>query len=595
VVARFRSLVLLLATVLVLAQDVFVPPVPRGIGREGKTRTVKQPIPFPRENQRWIRIRSPHFDVLSNASEARTRVIGRDLESLASALTEASPRFEAARTPTTVFVFASRRESQPYFELLTGMEGTNVSGLYVRHGSGGAMFIDASRRSFERTATHELVHDLLRQGDVVPPLWLEEGLAEYVANAQITKKGVVAGLPITPHVNLLASTPTRSIEQMLAVKIESPEAMSSYFYAESWAAVHWLMRVDPDAFWPFLRDVEQGASVADALRRHYNRSLDDLQRGIYGSAHRSASVRLAGTAADVASEVAVVTRPALLHELGAFLAHVAGAETEMQRHFGEALRLDPRHAPTLAATGQFEAALAADPASGENHLRYAEFLLGPAVGDFAGVFQPTDPANFSKARDLAVAAMNLGADEARALGALGISYLGSKDQRSGIAALEKARQLAPWRMDYAIHLYAMYLRAGDRAKADALFASVFEHARDKQVAFAARNVLLEAETERANALAREGKLSEAAALVRSIAATIPDAAGRADLERQAAEIESVAVVNEHIRRYNDAVTFSNAGRKKDALAVLDELLAVATDPKVVRDAEKLRRDLRARK
>ena len=118
--------------------------------------------------------------------------------------------------------------------------------------------------------------------------------------------------------------------------------------------------------------------------------------------------------------------------------------------------------------------------------------------------------------------------------------------------------------------------------------------RDKQVAFAARNVLLETETERANALAREGKLEEAAALVRAMATTIDDAAARSDLERQATEIESVAVINHHIRLYNDAVTYSNAGRKKDALRVLDELLKVATDAKVIRDAERLRRELRGK-
>ena len=586
---------ILLAVVLALAQDVFVPPVPRGIGREGKVRTAKKPIPFPRENQKWVRVRSPRFDVLSSANEARTRAIAGELESLAAALTEASPRFEKSRVPTTVFVFGNRRESQPYFELLTGVEGTNVSGLYVRHAGGGAMFIDGSRRKFERTATHELVHDLMRQGDVVPPLWLEEGLAEYIANAQITKKGVVAGLPIVPHVNLLASTPTRTVEQMLDVKVEAPESTSSYFYAQSWAAVHWLMKTDANAFWPFLHDVERGTAVPAALQTHYNKTLTDLHRGIHGSARQTASVPLAGLVTAGATDVAAVDRPTLLFELGVFLGHVAGAESEVERHYREALRIDPKHARTLAALGEFEAAVAADPTDAEIQLEYAEALLGPAVGDFAGVFAPADADRFRKARDLALRAMNLGSDQARALGVLGISYLGDGDFKSGIPALEQARALAPWRMDYAIHLYSMYLRSGDRAKADALFASAFENARDKQVAFAARNVLLDAETERANQLARAGKLEEAAALVRSMAATITDEAARNDLQRQAKEIESVAVVNRHIALYNDAITFSNAGRKKDALQILDELLKVATDPKVVRDAERLRQELRGRK
>jgi tetratricopeptide (TPR) repeat protein len=589
------TIVLLLASVLVLAQDVFVPPVPRGIAREGKVRTVEQPIPFPRENQPWIRVRTPHFDVLSSAGEKRTRDIAGDLESVANALTQSIPRFQSGRVPTTVFVFSSRRESQPYFELLTGMERTRVAGLYIRHDDGGAMFIDGSNRSFERTAMHELVHDLLRQGDVIPPLWLEEGLAEYIANAQVSKKGVTAGLPIAPHVNLLAATPAKTLDEMLAVKIESPEATSSYFYAYSWAAVHWLMQTDSNAFFPFLRDVESGTPVATALRTHFRKSLDDLKRGIQLNARQTASVRLAAHVPEITTASVPVDRPTLLYELGSFLNHVAGAEKESERHFREALRLDPKHARTLAALGDYDAAVAADPADPEVALLYAESLLGPAIGDFAGVFEPAHPENFLKARELANRALNLGGDEARARGVIGISYLADDDFVSGIAALEGARALAPWRMDFAIHLYSMYLRSGAREKADALFSAAFENARDKQIAFAARNVLLDAETQRANALAQEGKLEEAAAIVREIASSITDPAGREDMEKQAAQIESVALVNRHITMYNEAVAKSNTGRKREAIQLLDELLAVATDEKVVRDAQRLRKELGQRK
>lgn len=586
---------LLLAALLAFAQDVFVPPVPRGIARDGKVRKVDQPIPFPGEKQPWIRVRTPRFDVISSANEARTRTIAGDLESLAAALVQAAPRFEAARTPTTVFVFASRRESQPYFELLTGMERTNVAGLYVRHGGGGSMFIDASRRRFERTATHELVHDLLRQGDVTPPLWLEEGLAEYIANAEVTKKGVTGGMPIVPHVNLLAAKPQRTVEEMLSVKVESPQATSSYFYAQSWAAVHWLMQTDHRAFWRFLRDVERGMPVGNALKTHYGKSLDDLHRGIHTQARNAAIVRLADHAPSIDVASTPIDRPTLLYELGTFLGYVAGAEKESARHFDEALRIHPRHARSLAAKGEFEQAIAADPNDALIHLLYAESLLSPAIGDFAGVFAPADPEKFTKARAMATKALSLGADEARARGAIGVSYLTGDDLAAGIAELEKARALAPWRMDYALHLYSMYLRRGAREKAGALFAAALENPRDKQVAFAARNVLLDAETQRANALAKEGKLEEAAALVRAIASTIDDEAGRADMERQAEEIESVALVNRHIKMYNEAVAFSNTGKKQAALKVLDELLAVATDAQVVRDAQRLRRELNRRK
>lgn len=585
---------LLVAAFLILAQDVFVPPVPIGVGRDAKVRTVKKPIPFPRETDTWLRVRTPHFDVISNANEKRTREIAGDLESLAAALTTSVSRFQVARHPTTIFVFARRRESQPYFELLTGVDRTKVSGLYVRHGSGGAMFIDGSTNSFARTATHELIHDLLRQGDVTPPLWIEEGLAEYIAHAHVTRKGVFGGAHIPQHAKLLARSANAKMEDMFAVKAESPAAHSSLFYAQSWSAVHWLMRADAKAFFPFLHDLERGMPIADALHEHYGKSLEDLRRGIGDGGWNAAPVRLAEHAREITAASAVLDRPTLLYELGSFLSHVAGAEQETQRHYREALRLNPKHARTLAALGEFDAALAADPRDAELPLLYAESLLGPAVGDFAGVFEPANPERFAKARELAERALSLGADEARARGAIGVSHSGAAGLAPGIAALERARELAPWRMDYAIHLYSMYLRSGARDKAAALYTAAFENARDKQVVFAAANVRLDAETQRANELAQSGKLDEAAALVREIASTISDADERGAMERQAAHIESVALTNRHIKMYNDAIQFSNAGRHRDALKVLDELLAVAKDPDVVRDAQRLRKELAGR-
>ena len=142
---------------------------------------------------------------------------------------------------------------------------------------------------------------------------------------------------------------------------------------------------------------------------------------------------------------------------------------------------------------------------------------------------------------------------------------------------------------------AHFLRHGDREKADALFAAAFLHARDKQVAFAARNVLLLSETARANALAQRGKLDDAATVVRALAAATEDAGAKRELEQQAAQLESTAKVNRHIQRYNEAIALSNTGKTREALQVLDALLAEATDPVVVRDAKRLHSELRKRR
>jgi tetratricopeptide (TPR) repeat protein len=230
------------------------------------------------------------------------------------------------------------------------------------------------------------------------------------------------------------------------------------------------------------------------------------------------------------------------------------------------------------------------------HLSYAETLMTTALGPFAGIFEPGegDAGKFRKARRLAERALPLKADEGSARAAIGTTYLVEADVTPGIEHLRRAYTLLPRRADVALNLYAMLLRTGQRVAADALHAEAFANARDKQLVFAAKNVLLMAETNRANALAKEGKLEEAAAVVRALAAATGDAAGRHDLEQQAAQLEGTANVNKHIRMYNEAVGLANTGKNREAVKLLDQLLAVATDELVVRDAKKLRAEVRKR-
>lgn len=591
-----RVLPILLFATATLAQDVYVPPVPIGIRHDGKVRKAKSPIAFPDERAVWTRTRSARYDVLSNAPADQTRAIVEDLETLASILTRTSPRFTSAAVPTTVIVFASRRESEPYFELLMGRENPSTTGLYVRHAGGGTMFIDASRRRqrIEKTAMHELVHDLLKQSEQHAPHWIEEGLAEYFSTGEIRDGKITAGASIRAHASLVRRGLPMPLEQMFAVLPETDVSMTPQFYAQSWAAVNWLMRTDRERFFPFLQDVERGTAVADALRTHYGKTLRDMESGIR-DAHEEHEIELAGVRARVPA-ASSLDRATLLFELGRFLSYVSGAEEDSRRHYAEALRVDPKHARTLAATGRFDEAIAAGLNDPEVHLAYAETLLTTALGPFAGIFEPVegDVEKFRKARALADKALALGAHEGSARAALGTTYLVETDLSPGIAELERARALLPQRKDIALNLYAMLLRTRQVEKADALYAAVLANNRDKQVLFAAKNVRLVAETTRANALAKEGKLDEAAAIVRGLAAATEDPIGRRELEQQAASLESVAAVNRHITMYNDAIALANKGKNRDAMKVLDELLQVVQDPQVARDAKKFREELRRR-
>jgi hypothetical protein len=591
---------LVLAGRAAMAEDVYVPPVPRGIVGEGLPRSAAKPIPFPSAKEEWIRVRSPHFELISSAGEKRTRDIALRLETLAAALAQLHPRLTVAPSVTRVLIFSRRRESQPWFDMLVNRQAVNVSGVFVQQRGGGTIVLDSSRDwASDRTAFHELVHTLLTTGDARPPLWLDEGLAEYFGNAELRADSVWAGQPIRHHVDLLQRMKAPSLEQLVAVKHEEAAGGSPQFYAASWAAVDWLIETNRDAFYEFLRDVESGAPVVDALQLRYRKSLRDLQHAIAIGGSPAGllidtPVCTGGNCATAASlTTAPLTRADILYELGAFASTIEGVEHEGTRHLRAALEADSRHARALAALGQYEAALAAAPGDPEVHLAYAEHLLGDAIGPFAQMFEAgeSEAAKFRNARQLAERALTLGGDEARARGIIGVTYLVETDRSRGIEELERARTLAPRRDDLRLHLYAFYLQAGNSKEA-ALLASIFERSRNAQVRFAAKAIHLRVETDHVNDLIGENKLEEAAARLRALATAAGEEQSRREFELQAENLVRLAATNREITTYNEAIRQYNTGSKRAALKTVEALLATATDPVVIRDAQSLRKELR---
>jgi tetratricopeptide (TPR) repeat protein len=600
----------------------FVPPVLQGVRGDGVARRANGPIPFPDRDERWLVARSRHFVFISSSGERRTRDTAVRLETLAAALARLSPRFSAAAAPTRVIVFSRRRESQPYFDMLLNQAGANVTGVFVTQRSGASMIINdvPGYAAAERTPFHELIHDLIAaRGETRPPLWLEEGLAEYFSNAELRAKSMYAGLPVKAHMETLRLRTLLPLEELFAVQRESNTynlpSGQAVFYAESWAVVDWLIRNSGRSraeFYAFLSDMERGVAPADALRAHYGKSLDDLRTALVAYARALyvwSGFRMDVSDADTTLTTAPLDRAGALYELGSFLAGMREMAPEAERHFREALKVNPKHARSLAALAMlraddrrydesaplFEEALAAGPNDTNIILDYAESLLERQVGPMAltGEVSAADASHFRKARELASRALARGGDKARALGDLGITYAVESDSglAPGIAALEEAHALAPSRTDVALHLFAMYRRTDDRPRADPLFARL-DALHNPQVAYALRAVILRSGLGKANALVHEQKLAEASAVLRALAAESKgDVDSALDLQRQADEIERVAEQNREIGLYNQAVHEVNTKNYRVARKMIDDLLSTAHDPDVIADARRLRDQL----
>jgi tetratricopeptide (TPR) repeat protein len=590
------------------ARPGFTPPVLIGVQSDGQGPRTR-PIAFPAEDEAWMQARSAHFVILSSAGERRTREITDGLETLTAALTKLAPSIAGhSATPTRVLVFTRHREVQPYFNYLLNRDSAHVTGVFVSQKSSGAMIIDAGggRLPSDRTPFHELVHSLLALNEKRPPLWLEEGLAEYFSSAELRGGSLFVGVPLREHIERIRTGRRLPLAQIFAIVRESdaynlPDGQAT-FYAQSWAAVDVLMRGSGsrrERFYDFVRDVQNGMSVDTALQSHFKMSIANLEQAIhaYGGPLRLPSgASMPVTDVDKSVAIAKLGRDDLLYELGAFLRGLNSESAEAARHFNAALEINPKHARALAALGRYDEAIAAAPDDAEIYLTYAESLLGTQIGALAEASPPEekDAAAFRKARELAKKAIALGSDEARARGDYGVTFIVEKDADlgPGIEALKRAHSLAPGRDDFAVHLFGFLRRTGERA--EPLLAQLLA-SRSKQVAYAARSIVVRTELARANALTHKEQLDEAAAVIRKLADDTEDADARRDLARQADELVNVADTNRQITMFNEAVGQVNAGKYVAARKTLTALLAKASDPGVIRDAQKLQKELAGRR
>lgn len=595
-----------LIPLLIFAQVVFTPPVKIGVAGEGTPRSAKTPIPFPAEDEKWVRIVTSRFDIISAATDRRTREVARDLETLASALHELQPASNPAAPRVRVVIFGRRKDVQPYFDVLMQHDNTNLGGLFIGHRDRGAMLIDGSHVMNYRTPYHELIHALLATRGPRPPLWLEEGLAEFYSNADIRNGRITFGYSIFEHIILMRRQSPMPLKEVFAMRYESDASTRTIFYAESWAVVDLLMRINRKVFPDFVADLSSGATVEQALQTRYQLTVSGVERGValYPSADRpqfTFSVVIPQVAA-VAPSVPL-SQAEVLYHLGTFLALVPGLEPDAEHHFRGALAIDPKNGRALAAIANlrvaakkfdeadqlYARAAEASPDDPEVLLGRAESLMRDELGQSAETTEVSlnDIARFHKAREVAQMALAQGTDPARAYGVIGSSYMRDADMAPGIVALEKAHTLIPSRADYALHLFSMLRQSGQTQKADALFAEL-DSMHDEQVSFASRAVLLRLEVDHANALIHQEKFSEAAAVLHSLVAQTGDQTVKGDLERQAEDIDRLADVNRQILTYNEAVALVNGHHLKEAVLKLDALLAIATDPKVIADATRLR-------
>lgn len=267
------------------------------------------------KHENWVEVRSPNFIVVSNAGEKQARKAALQFEQIRVAFRQTIAM--AADHPTPVVTIIAVKDEASMRELLpeywakghshpAGLFASQLNQFYA------AVRLDAqdvdprlSRyvNPYE-TFYHEYYHAISLPYVPGLPLWLAEGLAEFLGHTEITEKVVTTGNADPLLLLELQNSPWIPLSALFEVDRNSPYYnegnKTSIFYAESWVLTHYLMAGNKGAHRPmlaaYLEVLDRGKSSNEAATIAFG-DLKKLQNDLQIYVHGGSFDRLAHPAA----------------------------------------------------------------------------------------------------------------------------------------------------------------------------------------------------------------------------------------------------------------------------------------------------------
>lgn len=464
----------------------------------------------------WQRLDSPNFVVVGDVSGRELRNTAARFEAFRETLGRIFNAGATSAVPTVVIVFSSDRAFTPFKPRYNGRP-VELSGVSV--GQQDVNFIAivaAADENAMRVVFHEYTHLVVSNLVRNPPVWLNEGLAEYFGTYRAHDDGRrgAFGSAIPSHLQQLKSTARLSLETLLTVDQDSPlyneGERRSIFYAQSWALTH-LILSPPDRLTQltaFLAAVDGGSPPMIAWRQAFGEGMDRALDQYVG--RRVFDERRFEFPDKIASfEGQSVPLPAA--DVQSFLAEFLlgqGRNDEAAERLSAAVKLDPSNQRAAAVLAHLDAARGAVDAAARRtaNLQHVDdwlvaYTAGTAVASRLdrqlARAQPEDAAEAQRFFDQV---RRQHGDVPNALARLVSIELRSAEGFSAdaLSAIERARSLAPGRYDYAFLHAQVLARKGDFKTARALVGPLMTPAYPQGVRESARSLmrrLVEAEAD----------------------------------------------------------------------------------------------------
>ena len=417
---------------------------------------------------RWMRLQSPHFEVLTNAGAGTGRDVLRRFEQIRHVFESRTGRGSLTPLPVRVFVFRSEADFHHY------QINRNSAGYYQSGQDRDYIAMQTTGADLYRVVYHEYTHLLLHHAGYRVPVWFNEGTAELFSTSEVGQTEVRVGDLIPSHVLTLRDERTLDLPTLASVTHDSPyyneRGKTGIFYAESWALVH-MLNFAPEyrpGLANFIEMILGGEDPVRAFQQAFGKSpgvvMQDLKAYLHGS--RFEGVRFRASKFDVAK---VPAQPVEEVESQLALADLllgVGKLDEARWTYRKLEATYPDSVPVRIALGQF--------ASRSEDYVSARRLFESSIDagaqearlfyDYAMVLRQLNQPEALVTQHLARAAA-LDDTFFDAYNFLGYLDLRGERYEEAIQHLKRAAELQPGRASVWENLALAYHKSGDKAKA----------------------------------------------------------------------------------------------------------------------------------
>jgi hypothetical protein len=311
----------------------------------------------------WRRLDSPNFTVVGDVGARELRDLALKFEGFRETLGRAiSERAATSAVPTIIIVFPTDKAFTPFKPMYQGKPravagffaaGANINYILMQSGVGG-----------DRIVFHEYAHLIVSNVMSNPPIWLNEGLAEFYSTFRLMDGGRRAqlGLAIGEHLQLLRNVDRVPLPELLKVDAQSPlyneAARASVFYAESWALTHMILNGQPSRVGElaaYLRSVGDGVPEARAWEETFGtaRTEQEFRQYLARDLYNTVVIDFPEKVAALSATPRVLSPADVAAFLGAFLVQHRQYD-EAAAQLEQAFKSDPVNALATVAMAQLE-------------------------------------------------------------------------------------------------------------------------------------------------------------------------------------------------------------------------------------------------